>query len=96
MAELATETENAREYSDERAAIGEYDGELSRPQAEAQAARRVFEYRLSDDPGTSLLLLAAPGDELPDAERALALRFGAERVLDVRRYRVTGNSTGRS
>jgi hypothetical protein len=78
--------ENAREYFQERAAIGEFDGGLSCKDAEAQAARRVFEYRLADDPGQWLVALAKPGDGLAEITESLRGRFGTERVLGVRHH----------
>jgi hypothetical protein len=89
--------DDARECFEEKAAIGEYAGGLSRPEAERQTARRVFEYRLTDDPDTWLLLLMAPGEGLSEAEHSFQLRSGGDRVLGVRPYRhhLTENSTGR-
>ncbi len=78
--------EDAREYFQERAAIGEFDGGLSRKDTEAQAARRVFEYRLADGPGQWLVVLAKPGDGLAEITESLRGRFGTERVLEVRHH----------
>lgn len=77
--------ENIREHFEERSAIREYDGHEPREKAEAEAknALRVYEYRLSDNPDTWLILLA-PGCDLAEAERALKNRFGADRVVAVR------------
>jgi hypothetical protein len=74
----------------ERAAIQEHDGGLPRAEAERQArgAMRVYRYRLADAPpwapGEQWLTLLAPGCDLAEARRALELRHGAERVLEVR------------
>ncbi len=83
--ELKQMDEDAREYFTERAAIGEYDGGLSREEAEQQAAERVFEYRLT---GWSQwgVLLGQPGDGIVEAEQWCRERFG-DRVVDVRPYR---------
>lgn len=79
---------DAREYFDERAAIIEYDGGMPRPEAEHRATRRVFEYRLADQPGRWLTVLGAlDWASVDDARAALARQFGTERVVDVRRYR---------
>ena len=82
--------ENIREHFEERAAIQEYNGGLPRERAEAQAraALRVFEYRLSDNgPNGPWLILLAPDCDLAQAERSLRNRFGADRVLSVRERR---------
>ncbi len=84
--EPKTLDENPREYFEERAAIGEFDGGLSRKDAEAQAARRVFEYRLADDTGQWLVVLAKPGDGLAEITESLRGRFEADRVLEVRHH----------
>ncbi|NCA72245.1 MAG: hypothetical protein EOM91_19675 [Sphingobacteriia bacterium] len=74
-----------REAIEERAAIREFDGGESRQVAdrEARSAMRVYQYRLTDRPDAWLTMLA-PGVELDQAHRDLVLRFGAERVVDVR------------
>lgn len=89
-AQVAMLSENIREQLEERAAIQEYDGGLPRERAEAQAraALRVYEYRLSDNgPNGSWMILLAPGCNLSQAERTLRDRFGAGRVLAVRERR---------
>ena len=78
--------ETIREYLNERAAIMEYDGGLPREQAEAQRALRVFEYRLKDNSGAWLVLIA-PGCGLEQATRTCHNKFGSDRVLDVRVYK---------
>jgi hypothetical protein len=47
---------------------------------------RVYQYRLVERPDTWLTLLA-PGCDLADARRSLALRFGPERLIEVREHR---------
>ena len=81
--------EAIREHLEERAAIQEYDGGLTRKQAEIEARRtlRVFEYRLTDNPD-SWLVLIAPGCGLSEAARTCHKTFGADRVLDVREYKI--------
>ncbi len=78
-------TENIREHFEERAAIREYDGGEPREKAEDEArkALRVYEYRLTDNPDTWLILLA-PGCDLAEAERSLKNQLGTHRVLAVR------------
>jgi hypothetical protein len=44
---------------------------------------RVYQYRLTDKPDTWLTMLA-PGCDLDEARRSLVLRFGPERLIDVR------------
>lgn len=78
--------EDATEYFEERSAIGEYDGEISREEAENQAAKRVFEYQLADMPDSWLLLVCRPGDTVEDARECCIHQFGAERVVSVRQY----------
>ena len=43
---------------------------------------RVYRYRLSDRP-TDWLIMIAPGCNLAEVRRALALRFGSERVIEM-------------
>lgn len=76
--------ENAREHLEERAAIAEHDGELSRDEAQTEAARRVFEYRITDNPRW-LMLIAAPGEGLLEVQQSLRLRY-RERLEAVRPY----------
>ncbi|MEA3273905.1 MAG: hypothetical protein U9Q81_01100 [Pseudomonadota bacterium] len=72
----------------ERAAIQEFDGGLSRAEAERQArvAMRVFRYRLTDAPGTWHALIC-PGCELDQAKAVLTLRFGPGAVAEVLEHR---------
>ena len=79
-------SEAIREHLAERAAIQEYDGGLTREQAEAEArkALRVYRYRLRDVPGGDLILIA-PGDSLAEATEGLRARFG-KRLVDVTAY----------
>ena len=78
--------EGIREHLEERAAIMEYEGGLTRDQAETEARRniRVYEYRLTDTPDTWLVWIA-PGCELEEARASLSKRFGS-RLLDVRKH----------
>ena len=78
--------EAIREHLAERAAIQEYDGGLTREQAESEARRtlRVYRYRLRDCPGSDLILIA-PGESLDEARKGLRLKYG-DRLLDVCRY----------
>lgn len=77
-----------REAIAERAAIQEYDGGLSRSEADAQArhAMRVYRYRLTERPADWLVMIA-PGCDLDEARRTLIARFGSERLLEVQRHR---------
>ena len=75
--------ENIREHFEERAAIQEHDGGLPKAEAEARAAMRVYEYRLTDNPDIWQIMIA-PGSDPLEAERSLRNRFGANRVLAVR------------
>jgi hypothetical protein len=77
--------EAIREAISERAGIREFDGAEGRATAEREAAAgmRVFLYRLADRPDTWLTMLA-PGCDFDEARRSLALRFGPERVVEVR------------
>lgn len=52
-------------------------------EGETKAGLKVFEYRLTDDPGQWLFLLA--DCSLAEARRSLRDRFGAARVLAVRK-----------
>jgi len=71
-----------RETLEERAAIQEFDGCLSREDADAAAiaAMRIFRYRLAG--GRGWCMLNAPGWSLEDAERDLQSRYGG-RLLEV-------------
>jgi hypothetical protein len=75
------------EHLEERAAIMEYDGGLSREKAEIEArkALRVFHYRLTDNPVSSLVLIS-PGCDLDEATKSLQVRFG-KRLIDVQEYK---------
>ena len=70
----------------ERAAIMEYDGELSRPDAEAAAVARMRVYRVQIAQPTGppvWAVMLAPGCDLPEATRAAHNQFGANRVLSI-------------
>ncbi len=84
----ADDNETIREAIEERAAIREFDAGESREVAEreARAAMRVFRFRLTDRPDTWMTMLA-PGCALDQARHDLVLRFGAERVIEVREQR---------
>ena len=81
----AADHEAIREAISERAAIREIDGGEDRATAEREAAAgmRVYQYRIADKPDTWLVMLA-PGCDLDDARHSLTLRFGPERLIDVR------------
>ena len=82
----AVNHEDIHEAINERAAIQEFEGGLSRPEAEQAARRRmqVYRYRLRNDPHRWLILIA-PGCDLADAQSALTNRFGT-RVVAVEPY----------
>ena len=81
--------QNIDEHLTERAAIQEFEGGLSRPEAEQQAKSnmRVYHYRLTDSPG-SWLIMIAPGCDLDEARQTVNAKFGRDRVIDVREYKV--------
>ncbi len=81
--------QNIRERIEERAAIQEYDGGLSRADAEqaATSSIRVYCYRTTEKPKAELVAIM-PGLSLEEAQRSLALRYGA-RLLEV--YAMPGN-----
>lgn len=79
---------DAREYFTERAAIAEFDGELSRTEAEELAANNVFEYRLAGWTQWGVMV-GQCGDDLDAARRWCRERFGA-RLVAVRRLVVRG------
>jgi hypothetical protein len=84
---FSDQVEDLREHFEERAAIREYCGNEPREKAEAEAwaALRVYEYRLTDNGSCGpWLILLAPGCDLLEVERSLENRLGAERVQDVR------------
>ena len=74
------------EHLEERAGIQEYDGGLTREQAETEARRtlRVYRYRLRDPLGSDLILIA-PGESLDEARKGLRLKHG-DRLIDVTDY----------
>lgn len=79
----ATDRAALNEAIEERAAIQEHDGRLSHVEAErqAQAAVRVYHYRVTDKPAAWLTLIC-PGCDLEAARYSLTLRFG-DRLMDV-------------
>jgi len=85
-----TEHEEAiAEHLTERAAIQEYDGGLTREQAESEARRalRVFQYRLTDNPDAWLVMIA-PGCNLGEVQENLRQRFG-KRLIETCEYKAT-------
>jgi len=82
--------ETIQEHLEERAAIMEYDGGLTRKQAETEARRnmRVYQYRLTDSPESRLTMIA-PGCDLGEARESLHKRFG-DRLLDVCSLHIRG------
>jgi hypothetical protein len=52
-------------------------------QSGVKSAMRVYHYRLTDKPGAWLTMLA-PGCDLDEARHNLVLRFGPERLIEVR------------
>ncbi|MGZ8955598.1 MAG: hypothetical protein ACXW0Q_13065 [Methylovulum sp.] len=83
ISEVKIQSENIREYLEERAAIMEYDGGLSRKDAEQAAATaiRIYCYRVKDKPGAELAVLM-PNTELDQAYQNLKLKYGG-RLLTV-------------
>lgn len=88
----AQHQQDIRECIEERAAIMEFDGGLSRKDAEraAAAAIRVYCYRVKDKPNSELVVIM-PNTELDEAYASLRLRFG-DRLLTV--YESTPNLAG--
>lgn len=74
---------NIQEAIEERAAIQEYDGRLSRQEAEKQArsAMRIYQYKLADYP--RWLVMLAPNTDLKEAKCVLKNRFG-DRLINVK------------
>lgn len=75
--------QDIREQIEERAAIMEYDGGLSRQEAEqaAAAAIRVYCYRVKEKPNSELVAIM-PNTELNEAYENLRLKYG-DRLLTV-------------
>lgn len=75
--------DNILEYFEERAAIMEFDGGLSRAKAEQAATQtiRVYCYRVKDKPSAVLTVLM-PNTELDEAYQKLKLMYG-DRLLNV-------------
>ncbi len=75
--------QDIRERTEERAAIMEFDGGLSRQDADVAAtkAMRVYCYRVTDKPDSELVTLK-PNVELAEATQELKERYG-DRLLDV-------------
>lgn len=85
--------EAVTESIDERAAIMEYDGGLSRADAEqeARAAMRVYQVRVAmpDNRPPRWCTMLAPGCDHPAAIDAANGQFGTTRVLDVIEHKFT-------
>ena len=79
--------QNIEEHLAERAAIQQFDGGLSRPEAERQAKSnmRVYHYRITDYPD-SWMVMIAPGCDLTEARSCLGTKF-QDRLIDVREYK---------
>lgn len=75
--------QDIRERTEERAAIMEFDGGLSRQDADVAAtnAMRVYCYRVTDNPGSELVAIK-PNVELAEATQELRQRYG-DRLLTV-------------
>jgi hypothetical protein len=75
--------QDIRERIEERAAIMEYDGGLTRKEAEqaAAAAIRVYCYRVKEKPDSELVAIM-PNTELDEAYENLRLKYG-DRLLTV-------------
>jgi hypothetical protein len=75
--------QNIRDSIEERAAIMEFDGGLSRQDADVAAtnAMRVYCYRVTDKPDSELVTLK-PNVELTEATQELKERYG-DRLLSV-------------
>jgi hypothetical protein len=88
--EVKFESENIREYLEERAAIMEFDGGLSRKEAEqaAVSAIRVYCYRIKDKPNAELTVLMS-NTELDEAYQNLHLKYGDRLVTVYERPRLT-------
>jgi hypothetical protein len=84
--------ENIREQIEERAAIMEYDGGLSRHDAEQEAVKaiRVYCYRTKEKPDSELVAIM-PNTSLAEAHESLSLRYG-DKLLAV--YENTPNLAG--
>ena len=77
---------NIQEHLEERAAIQEIDGGLSRQEAEKQARSnmKIYRYQLSDCPG-SWLVVIMPGYDINEARESLTTRF-QKRLIKVKKY----------
>ena len=75
--------QNIRDSIEERAAIMEFDGGLSRQDADVAAtnAMRVYCYRITDNPDSELVAIK-PNVELAEATQELRQRYG-DRLLTV-------------
>ena len=75
--------QDIRERTEERSAIMEFDGGLSRQDADAAAAKsmRVYCYRVKSKPNSELTVIM-PNTELPEAIEKLKEKYG-DRLLSV-------------
>ena len=75
--------QDIRERNEERSAIMEFDGGLSRQDADAAAAKsmRVYCYRVKSKPNSELTVIM-PNTELPEAIEKLKEKYG-DRLLSV-------------
>ena len=82
-----TETPQAiQEQIEERAAIMEFDGGLSRTEAEKEAASaiRIYNYKVTDKPD-SILTSIMPNTDLEEAERILRRQYGQRLLMVIER-----------
>lgn len=84
------DADDALEFYQERAAIAEFDGGLSRPEAEAQAWRQmVVKFQLKDSHGdpmdTVSMQMPRPGQTTEDLKASLVREFGERIVLESER-----------
>lgn len=77
---------NIQEHLDERAAIMEFDGGLTRDQAESEARKtlRIYEYRLKGC--KNWMVKISPGCSLEEARKSCELTFGVL-FKEIRPYR---------
>jgi|AACY02.2.fsa_nt_gi hypothetical protein len=86
----AEDAADIAEVISERAGIMEFDGKLPRSEAEHAAAAIMRVYRLligMEDGPPRWVTMLAPGCTLAEAERDARLRFGEQRVIEVREQR---------
>ncbi len=83
----ASDHQALREAIEERAAIREHEASQDRETAEdmASAGMRIYRYRLTDH--TGWLTMLAPHCTPEEARHDLSIRFGPERLIEVREHR---------